>query len=146
MTLLSINHGAKGVVMWTWPTSSALTDVTSRFSKLATQNAAPFWLGTNAQLVDARVDGKVVVGLEAAVWVVGTATLVSVVNVAGRIPGAVVITLPSGVQARAIRHTAWGSGGWKVSDGNKLTRNVMEMMESEILILESAGGVGVQSA
>ena len=138
MTLLSINHGAKGVVMWTWPTSSTLADVTSRFAKVATGVGAGFWLGTNGRRIE--VSGVPSGNVDAAAWVLGGKMLVSVINVAGSLGGRVVMTLPNGVQAKAIQQVAWGSSGWVVSRGNQLVRTGMAATESEILVLDIVGG------
>ena len=139
MTLLSINHGAKGVVMWTWPTSAALADVTSRFAKVVTGVGAGFWVGANARML--QTEGAPSGSLDAAAWVVGGRMLVGVVNVAVEITGRITVMLPDGVQAKANRQVAWGISGWVVRGGNQLVRTGMGPMESDIVILDVAGGL-----
>ena len=138
MTLLSINHGAKGVVMWTWPTSPALEDVTGRFAKVATGVGAGFWLGANSKAL--VVNGVPNQSVNAAAWIVGGNMLVSIVNVAGALSGRIVVSLPNGVRARAVRQSVWGGSGWAVSGVNKLVKTGMGAVESDVLIINLAGG------
>ncbi len=139
MTLLSINHGAKGVVMWTWPTSGALADVTSRFAKIVTGIGAGFWLWANGRIL--QTEGAPSGSVDVAAWVVGERILVSVVNVAGEITGRVTVTLPDGVRAKAIQQVAWGSSGWVARGGNQLVRTGMGAVESDIVVIDIAGGL-----
>lgn len=124
--------------MWTWPTSAALADVTSRFAKVATSIGAGFWVGANGRILETK--GALSGTVDAAAWVVGQGMLVSVVNVAGVINGRVTVTLPDGVQAKAIRQAAWGSSGWVISGGNQLVRTGIGALESVILVIDVAGG------
>lgn len=107
MTLLSINHGAKGVVMWTWPTSPPLSDVSTQFAKLATGAGPTFWLGAVERQIQV-IQGALV---DAAVWVVGDQMMVSVVNVGGDVSRSVVVILPDGIVAQSVKHVFWAVVG-----------------------------------
>ena len=125
--------------MWTWPTSGALADVTSRFAKVVTGIGAGFWLGANGRVLE--TEGASSRSLDAAAWVVGERMLVSVANVAGEITGRVTVTLPDGVKAKAIQQVAWGSSGWVFRGGNQLVRTGMGAIESDIVVIDIAGGL-----
>ena len=46
MTLLAVNHGAMGIVMWNYPTSADLADLTSRLAAVLTRpDVTGFLLG-----------------------------------------------------------------------------------------------------
>ena len=131
--------------MWTWPTSAALADLTSRFAKVATGVGAGFWLGANVEMLEGSGGGELGGQVDAAAWVVGGMILISIVNVAGQINGRIEMRLPRGLQARSTPQVAWGSNGWRVTGGNQLVRYGMGPIESDILILAVTGGTLSQS-
>lgn len=138
MTLLSINHGAKGVVMWTWPTSAALAGVTSRFAKVVTDIGAKFWLGANGQRLEVR--GAPSGSVDAVAWLVGQRMLVSIVNVGGPITGRVTVILPDGVRTEKVPQVAWGNAPWLPRGGKQLWQTGMSAMESDLMDFDVVGG------
>lgn len=138
MTLLSINHGAKGVVMWTWPTSAELAGVTSRFAKVVTDIGAKFWLGANGQRLEVR--GAPSGSVDAVAWLVGQRMLVSVVNVGGPITGRVTVILPDGVRLEKVPQVAWGNAPWLPRGGNTLFETRIEAMECTLMDFDVVGG------
>ena len=72
MAMLGINHNAKGVVAWQFPTTAGIEKITSKLAKVITaQDVTEMLLGANA--VALRVSGQSRV--DAAAWVVGNKML-----------------------------------------------------------------------
>ena len=100
MTMLSVNHGAKGIIMWTFPTTPELTAVTSRLAKLLTG-------GTCAKsLLGAELSGLIVSGanqVDASMWRVQNSLLLGIVNPAHQCAtGPIDVSLPTGTIATSI--------------------------------------------
>lgn len=94
MTMLSINHAAKGIIMWTFPTTPDLTDVTSRLAKVLTGLCAAYFLGAE-MVMGLAVAGAI--AIDASAWWVGDSILVSIVNSDYEDTiGSVTINLPAG--------------------------------------------------
>ena len=132
MTMLSINHGAKGVIMWTFPTSDELTDLTSRLGKVLVKQCAGWILG--AKLV--RLDAE---GIDATVWVdkEKKTALVSIVN--GKheaLTKPLNLSLPKGVQAIAVEDVLWGDGGWKVGAHGEMSGEGMPAVGVDLLVIK----------
>jgi hypothetical protein len=67
MDMLFINHNAKGIVAWNFPTIPELQDITSQLAKLITSaEATGYLLGANAQQLE--VDGDDEGNVDAAGW------------------------------------------------------------------------------
>ncbi|KAL9129301.1 MAG: hypothetical protein Q9217_002212 [Psora testacea] len=137
MTMLSINHGAKGIVMWTFPTTDELTDLTSRLGKVLRGECARFILGAKIMRGLLVSGGK---DVDVSAWRTGNTMLLSVVNPMHQaVAGPISVSLPSSVQGTEVVSTLWGDGMWKVegSDtGRQLVRNGMEALEVDLLILK----------
>lgn len=74
MTMLSINHGTKGIRMWAFPTTPDLTDVTSKLAKVLTGTCAKYLLGAE------QLGGLHIIGadmIDASVWMVENSLLIS---------------------------------------------------------------------
>ena len=136
MTMLSINHGAKGIVMWTFPTTDELTELTSRFGRVLTGKVAPFVFGVK-MLRNLEVEGGQ--GVDVSAWIVGDRILLSIVNPAHQDAlGALSVHLPSDMRGTDVATTLWGDGGWRLTGGGattQLTRSGMEALRVDILIL-----------
>lgn len=111
MTMLSINHGAKGIMMWAFPTTPDLTDVTSKLAKAPTGTYSRYLLG--AELLG----GFHIIGadmIDASVWMVENSLLVSIITSAHQdTTGSVTLHLPDGMTARSIANVLWGDGKWR---------------------------------
>lgn len=67
MAMLFINHNAKGIVAWNFPTTSELQDITSQLARLITSaDVTGYLLGSNAQQLE--VDGDDEGNVDAAGW------------------------------------------------------------------------------
>lgn len=132
MNVLSVNHNAKAVVMWAYPTTDVLADVTSRLAKVLTRDdVAGLVLGAEVQAVEVAGQKRV----DAAIWTVGNKTLLSVVNL--KYEGSeesVRLTLP--VAVKGVRETLWGNGTWVVN-GSTVTKNGLSGLEVALLVLDT---------
>lgn len=122
MTLLGVNHGAKGIVIWDYPTTSELFDITNEMAGLFTgQAAAGFLVGAK------RHQGLTVSGgeeVDATAWVDEESghAMVSVLNLDYEdIGGPVTITLPQEFTASSIGDSLWGDSAWTVGSEGTLT-------------------------
>lgn len=136
MTMLSVNHGAKGIIMWTFPTTPDLTDVTSRLAKVLTGTCAKYLLG--AELVGGlSVSGAELV--DASVWRVGDSMLVSIVNSAYEdTTSNIILDLPAGIVATSITSFPWGDGEWHLTNldaATQLQRSGLRGLSTDMLIL-----------
>ena len=130
MAILSINHDAKGIVAWDYPTQPDLQSITSSLSKtLTTLQVANFILG--APTVALQVTGATRV--DAASWKVGSQMLVSVTFLEYDDSSAsVTISLPAA--ASSVDSVLWGDGGWTVSDGS-LLKSGLSALEVDLVVL-----------
>ena len=132
MNMLFVNHGAKGIAMWDYPTEPDLANVTSALSKtLTSENVSSFLLGSFVSAL--AVEG--VTRVDAASWTIGNRTLVSVVNknyVDSPLEN-VSIAFPS---AASVGQVSWGTG-WTVS-GEKLVKTGMQALEVDIFVVQLA--------
>ncbi|TID17375.1 putative glycoside hydrolase subgroup catalytic core [Venturia nashicola] len=134
MNILSINHAAKGVNMWDFPTSSDILAVTNRLAKvLTTDTVAKFLLG--APLFQ-KLDVAGATRIDVAVWVGVSSMLLSVVNLNyGNLESKITVTLPKGVKVRKVTSTLWGNVQW-TANGDKLNTNGLMGLEVSLVILE----------
>ena len=150
MTMLGINHRAKGVVSWIFPTTPDITNVTSFLAPVLTTACAKYLLGSEI------ITGLTASGAEmidASAWRLGNSLLVSIVNTADDdTTGSVVLDLPAGMTAISIESTLWGDGQWELAASNtagssrQLQRSGMPGLNVDLLILSmdsnlSMGGV-----
>ena len=124
MTMLSINHGAKGIIMWTFPTTPELVNVTSALAEVLTVKCADLLLGANLS------PGLAVEGAPAAdvsLWENGHRMLLSIVNPSYEdAMGLVEFQLPVNVTAYSFT-SLWGENQWKaVGDGAGYIRSLQK--------------------
>lgn len=131
MTMLNLNHNAKGIVMWDYPTSSELSNITSKLSRvLASDEVARFLLG--ASTVPLRVTGHS--KMDVSGWKVGDRMLISILSL--QTPSwssSVSIELPAG--ASAVKEVLWGSGEWELDAGG-LVKKGGHALETDIIVVE----------
>ena len=112
MNILSINHGAKGIIMWIFPTTPELTNWTNELAQRLTDPLASFILGAE------MVSGLTITGaptVDASAWIHGDWMLLSIVNPSHEdIVGPVVLELPAGFMTSGFTIPAWGPvRGWR---------------------------------
>lgn len=136
MALLAVNHGAKGVISWLWPTSEALAGAHGKLAGVVTGEEVVRFVvgGEGPRNIEVEVPGTEVV--DVASWVVEGRMLVSVVN-GGYvdIDGVVEVPVPN---ATVIESTPWGSVEWKLEDG-KLSAPLLPALATSMVILDLRG-------
>lgn len=133
MNMLFINHGAKGIAMWDYPTEPDLANITSTLSKtLTSANISSFLLGSFLSALD--VEG--LTSVDAASWIIGDQMLISVVNKNYvDFPMAnISIALPA--PATSVGQVAWGTA-WTVN-GNSLIKTGIEALEVDLFVVRMA--------
>lgn len=118
MNMLSVNHGAKGIVMWDYPSEPEIYEVTSALSKvLGSEIVGSFMLNSFVQGILPVVGSKRV---DVSAWTVGSQMLVSVVNLKYQdTAGLVIVQPPTAVES--VSSVLWGSGN-KTVDGGVIRR------------------------
>ncbi|KAK1482915.1 hypothetical protein CABS01_02651 [Colletotrichum abscissum] len=135
MTVLSVNHGAKGIVMWNYPATPELEGMTSKLAGVFTNEAAvEFLLGTE-RTQDLAVEGAKRV--DAAVWVdeAKKQVLVSVVNLSyDEISGEIRVVLPDGVEVGEVVEVLWGDVAWEMVDGSLVATEGLLGLQTSVFI------------
>ncbi|KAF2276616.1 uncharacterized protein EI97DRAFT_45911 [Westerdykella ornata] len=135
MAILRLNHGAKGIVAWLYPTSDEIEEVTSSLAKVVTApEVTKYTLGTR------RVTALDVVGddelVDVTAWIREEGMLLSYVYVGyTEYTKEVEISLPEAVTAI---ESLWGEGGkdWTLGgDGKTMRKRGLTGLEVGILQL-----------
>ena len=137
MTMLSINHGAKGIIMWSFPTTPDLTAVTTRLARVLTGTCAKYVLGAES-IGGLRVSGAETINASA--WKAGDSLLVSIVNSAHEDTSEIVsVHLPAAMVAKDVTSVLWGDGWWSLrnaGDGFVLKRWGVHGLSTAILVID----------
>ncbi|GKT48258.1 uncharacterized protein ColSpa_08439 [Colletotrichum spaethianum] len=137
MTVLSVNHGAKGIVMWNYPATDELETLTSKLSGLFThKTAVDFLLGTE-RTQDLVVEGAKRV--DAAAWVDDNKrqALISVVNLNyDEIQGEIRIVLPEGVEAGQVIEVLWGDAAWELGAGGLIATEGLAGLQTSVIVVD----------
>ena len=113
VTMLSINHGAKGIIMWTFPTTPELVNVTSALARLLTNLCANLLLGAEISS-NLAVDGAP--AADVSIWEDGHRMLLSIVSPSYEDAlGLVKFHLPIHIKAHSFT-SLWGENEWEVVD------------------------------
>lgn len=133
MTMMYINHGAKGIVMWDYPTKPDILDMSNRLAKvLPTDEVASYLIGEPiAQGLTVRGGNRI----DAAAWTSkDTKTaLVSVINLKyADVSGSFSVQLPDGLKAASITKVFWGDATWTVKNG-RLAASQLPGLEVSLL-------------
>ncbi|KXH64108.1 hypothetical protein CSAL01_09431 [Colletotrichum salicis] len=137
MTVLSVNHGAKGIVMWNYPATLELEGLTSKLAGVFTNEAAVgFLLGTE-RTQDLAIEGAKRV--DATVWVdkAKKQVLVSVVNLSyDEIQGEIRVVLPDGVEVGEVVEVLWGDVAWEMGDGGLVATEGLLGLQTSVFVAE----------
>ena len=135
MDVLRVNHGAKGLVAWTFPTQPDLVEATSAMAKVLTAGEVTgFLLGATPVSVQVAAGNGTLPDADAAVWMAGGKMLVSVVSLSYEdTAGTVTVSLPG--NASAVDTVLLGNGGWTLVDGG-LQKNGLSALEVDMAILD----------
>jgi len=133
MNMLFINHGAKGIATWDYPTEPGIANITSALSKVLTSSTiTSFLVGSFTTALEATGLGRV----DVASWTVGKSMLVSVVNKNYIESPEANITIALPGSAAGIGQVVWGKG-WTVS-GNTLVKTGLDALEVDIFTVNIA--------
>ncbi|KAL9036383.1 MAG: hypothetical protein Q9214_006158, partial [Letrouitia sp. 1 TL-2023] len=128
MTLLAVNHGAKGIVSWLWPSTQEIEEASGRLAGVIMGAGRKFLLEAEKRKI-VPVEGEV----NAAGWE-NTDGEMLVIIVAYRDEGKVVLDLGLLVQSGVT--VKWGSRGWGVEGNRQLIRDEVKGIESWVLVLK----------
>jgi hypothetical protein len=139
MAMLRVNHGAKGIVAWIYPTSEELEGATSRLAGVLTgERVMRYTIGSAGRVGGVRVGGVDEELVDVSVWVGKESVLVSVVYVGyGSYEGEVRVEMPEGVAVEDMATMLLGPEGWK-SDGSGMVVTKAGLGPLEVGILEFA--------
>lgn len=136
MNMLSINHAAKGIVMWDFPTTADILNVTNRLATVLTNDkVANFLIG--APLTSAlTVTGATKV--DASVWVTTDSILLSVVNLDySNVNGHIAVQLPDGLRVSGVSESLWGDVKWDITgaeSGSVVTGGLLGLQVSLVVL------------
>lgn len=130
MNQLALNHGAKSIMLWTFPTVDELATANSQQSKVLTKSPVLEFI-TGGQPTPISVAGLEL--LDVSYWIVGRQALVSVVNLEYADVSTVEIVLP--FTASTIVSNPWGSVSWGLSD-NTLNVQGLDALATSLVILD----------
>jgi hypothetical protein len=139
MNMLSVNHAAKGIVMWNFPTTSAILNVTNALAAVLTTESVTKFLVNSPMAGLLRVDGADRV--DATIWYNGDSLLLSVVNLNyGNLNGSITVHLPVDMQAQSINESLWGQAHWTAT-GNTVSTSGMLGLEVSLMVLQQCQSV-----
>lgn len=142
MTMLSINHGAHGIVMWDFPTTPEILQITTRLAPILTNSTISNFFLTKPRFAlspSSPSAGAQKTDIDATIWIDDEMILVSIVNLGlQNLGGEILISLPDGVMVDekiGRMEKLWGEANWIGVDGGKTLRSEVFMgLESSILI------------
>lgn len=133
MTMLSINHAAKGILMWDFPTSADILHVTDALAAVLTSKSVSHFLTSATMVQKLTVNGGNRV--DAAAWIDGNQMLVSIVNLNDHLlNGIIAIHLPTHRPVKSVKSTLWGEAEWKV-DGKELWTQGLPGLAVSLLVV-----------
>lgn len=137
MILLGVNHGAKGITMWDYPTTGELSSLTSNMAGLFTGQMAPGFLLGAKRHQDLTVGGGR--EIDAAAWIdeKGRQAMVSIVNLNYEgIDEPVTVGLPDGLTVSSIGESLWGDSAWTVeSDGILIASEGLSGLDTAVILV-----------
>ncbi|CZR55943.1 uncharacterized protein PAC_05831 [Phialocephala subalpina] len=129
MNMLFVNHGAKGIAMWDYPTEPGIANITGELSKVLTSTLiSSFLLGSFEEALEIKGLQRV----DAAAWTMGSSMLVSVVN-KNYVDTAANVSISLPGAANAVSQVVWGSG-WTIN-GSTLIKAGIKALEVDIFII-----------
>ncbi|TAQ88246.1 hypothetical protein B7494_g3413 [Chlorociboria aeruginascens] len=131
MMMLSINHNAKGLTYWIYPSSDNLNFQSGKLGELfKSEIIMEFVFGSNA-MKGLQVEGTK--SIDASAWIVGDKMMVGIVNTQySDLNGTITIALPS--IPFSIDNILFGDSGWILKE-SKLEKKGIKGLEVDILIL-----------
>lgn len=130
MNGIALNHGAKSLYMWTYPTDQSLITAHAEYSNVITANPVLSFL-VGAQ--PTRVPVSAYPMLDIAYWTVGTQTLVSFVNGYNyTLNGLITVNVP--FAAKSLKSQPFGSMNWDVSENSIKVQGATALEHSMVVV------------
>jgi hypothetical protein len=130
MSISALNHGAKGVTNWIYPTTDELATAHGQLAKVVTFQPVLGYL-VGAKQVKVAVNG--VPSLDVAYSIVGNKALISVASLSSSIsPGTVQLSLP--FKVAKIESQPWGSLKWSTSELRLSISGVTALATSMVIV------------
>lgn len=134
MNMLSINHGAKGIVMWDFPTTPEILNVTNKLAVVLTAEKVSSFLVSQPLTQRLAVQGGS--RIDASVWVSYTEVLLSIVNLNyDDVSGTISVQLPEDVEVGSPPKGLWGQANW-TGNGRVVSTDGLLGLEASLLIFE----------
>ncbi|KAK5712957.1 hypothetical protein LTR17_017797 [Elasticomyces elasticus] len=131
MMVLSFNHGAKGIMSWTFPTSETLGEAHGAMAKVATTSPVSTFLIGVPKPTEFSVPGNEL--LDVAYWVLDKQVLVGIANLDYVAQNrTIVIDLPLAISSLASQ--PWGSVNWAVGNGTLTAHGLAGLMTSFVVL------------
>ncbi|TVY56055.1 hypothetical protein LCER1_G002555 [Lachnellula cervina] len=131
MMMLSVNHGAKGITYWIYPSTDDIDIGAGALGQVFQAEAVKKFLFGTHVVQGLQVQGEALV--DASAWVLDGKMLVGVASGQYADQGAVVsIELP--VSVDAVEQVLYGDSSWAIEDG-KLTKSGLKGLEVSVLVL-----------
>jgi hypothetical protein len=134
MATLSVNHAAKGIVHWDYPTEPGIANITGELAKVLTSSKISSFLLGSAPTMDLPVAGQSRIDVSS--WTVGTQMLVSIVSL-GYLDTAANVSISLPAEMSSLSEAAWGTGNWTVA-GDMLYKIGMQSLEVDLLVFDLA--------
>ena len=131
MMMLSVNHNAKGISYWIYPSTDGVNVGSGELGKVF--QSAPgldFLFGSNA-IKGLSVYGEALV--DASAWIVGQKMMVGVAS-GEYVDMSSVVTIVLPASAVSVDEVLYGNSGWTVS-GKLLSKTGLKGLEVDVLVL-----------
>ncbi|PQE16475.1 glycoside hydrolase subgroup catalytic core protein [Rutstroemia sp. NJR-2017a BBW] len=131
MMMLSINHDAKGITYWLYPSTNEVNVGSGELGKVFQSSPGlDFLFGAHA-IKGLHVQGSNLV--DASAWIVGEQMMIGIAN-GEYVSTSVQVTVNLPTSAASLNQTLYGTGGWTVNNG-QLFKSGLSGLEVDILIL-----------
>ncbi|KAM3068640.1 hypothetical protein ACMFMG_011163 [Clarireedia jacksonii] len=132
MMMLSINHDAKGITYWVYPSTDEVNAGTGELGKVFQNSPAIEFLFGSHAIKGLRAKGSNLVDVSA--WIIGEQMMIGIANGEYTSTSAqVTIALPT--SASSVNRTLYGDSGWTINNG-QLSKTGLRGLEVDILILD----------
>lgn len=132
MNVLSINHGAKGIISWSFPQSGSLSQAHATQARVFTKTPVlHFLLGTQPVKIEVRDHDL----LDVAYWIVGDQAMIGISNLDYADTSSMIfIVLP--FKASSLQSQPWGSLEWVMDSDDTLSAPSLPGLATSLVILD----------
>ena len=134
MMMLSVNHGAKGITYWLYPSTDDVNIASGAFGKTLDAKPTIDYLFGTEPVRTLKVKGSA--GVDASAWVLDGNVLVGIANgLYTNSSDEVAVVLPDGLNVTSVDKLLYGEVGWSLKDGN-LAKTGLGPLEVGIVLLK----------